>query len=147
MLRGRFGDTTTSPFIEASVHFPRLQLWGYVSFLADTGASGTVLMPLDSKKLAINFNQLKNRKSSRTVGGPADGYMERGVLGFLDEHIHKIYAYEIEIQIFTPTRDNATLPSLLGRDVLNQWRVVIDFQNKAFECTPRTWNFRINSAP
>jgi len=64
---------TTTPFIEASVHFPRLNVWGYVSFLADTGASGTVLMPLDSKKLAVDFNQLKNLKSSRTVGGLAKG--------------------------------------------------------------------------
>jgi hypothetical protein len=147
MLRGRFGDTTTTPFIEASVHFPRLRSWGYVSFLADTGASGTVLMPPDSKKLAVNFNQLRKPRSSRTVGGLAKGYMEQGVLGFLDRDENKIYAYEIEIQIFEPTRDNATLPSLLGRDVLNHWRVVIDFPKRVFECAPRAWSFRLSSEP
>jgi predicted aspartyl protease len=145
MLRGRFGDTTTTPFIEASVHFPRLDLRGYVSFLVDTGASGTVLMPLDSRKLAVNFSLLKNRKTSRTVGGPADGYMEEAVLGFLDRDKSTIFAYEIEIQIFEPTRDNAALPSLLGRDVLNQWRLVVDFPKKNCTCTPQDWSFRISS--
>jgi len=62
MLRGRFGNTTTTPFIEASVYFPRLGLWGYVSFLADTGASGTVLMPMDSKKSSYQFQPTKKPK-------------------------------------------------------------------------------------
>jgi len=73
--------------------------------------------------------------------------MEQGVLAFLDRDKSKIYAYEIELQIFAPTRNNATLPSLLGRDILNQWRVVIDFPRRIFECMPRTWSFRINSKP
>ncbi len=143
MIRGRFGDTTTTPFVEASIHLPRFGLWGYVSFLADTGASGTVLMPTDAKKLAINFNKLKNPKISRTVGGPARGYLEQAVLSFLDQDSNRIYAYNAEIQIFEPTRDNATLPSLLGRDVLNRWRVLIDFPRRNVECTPFTWDFRI----
>jgi predicted aspartyl protease len=145
MIRGRFGDTTTTPFVEASVHLPRLDLRGYVSFLLDTGASGTVLMPTDSKKLSIGFDLLKNAKISRTVGGPAKGYMENAVLAFLDRDTKKIYAYDIDIQIFEPTRDNATLPSLLGRDVLNCWRLVIDYPKLKCDCTPRKWDFRLNS--
>jgi hypothetical protein len=145
MLRGRFGDTTTTPFIEASVHLPRFGLWGYVSFLADTGASSTVLMPLDSKKLGINFNKLINPKISRTVGGPAKGYMEESILGFLDKDKGRIYAYNTELQIFAPTRDNATLPSLLGRDILNRWRVLIDFPRKSVECLPITWDMNLST--
>jgi hypothetical protein len=97
MIQGRFGDTTTTPFVEASIYFPRLSVSGYVSFLADTGASGTVLMPADSKKLAINFSRLRNPRSSRTVGGPARGFMEQAVLGFLDRASNEVYGYNVEI--------------------------------------------------
>ena len=145
MIRGRFGDTTTTPFIEASVHFPRLDIRGYVSFLLDTGASGTVLMPADTRKMSIGFGLLRNPKISRTVGGLAKGYMEEAVVAFLDKDTKNIYAYEIEIQIFEPTANNATLPSLLGRDVLNAWRMVIDYPGKKCECTPRAWSFRLSS--
>jgi len=146
MLHGRFGDTTTTPFIEASVHFPRLNVRGYISFLADTGASGTVLMPPDSKKLGVNFNLLENPVTSTTVGGPAKGFMEEAVVAFLDKDKNIIYAYEIKVQIFKRTRGNTTLPSLLGRDILNRWRVVIDHSTNFFACTPRSWDFQINAA-
>jgi predicted aspartyl protease len=144
MLRGRFGDTTTTPFIEASIHLPRFGISGYVSFLADTGATGTVLMPMDSRRLGVNFSQLRYPKISRTAGGPARGDMETGVLGFWDRGTNKIFGFNLEIQIFEPTRDNTTLPSLLGRDVLNRWRIVIDFSRGAFECTPTSWDHRLN---
>ena len=101
-------------------------------------------MPTDSRKLTVNFNQLRNPKSSHTVGGPARGFMEQAVLGFLDRTSNEIYGYNVEIQVFEPTRDNATLPSLLGRDVLNRWRVIIDFPRKRFKSTPSSWDHRIN---
>jgi Aspartyl protease len=69
MLEGRFGNTTTAPYLEGHIFFPRLGLRGLVSFLVDTGADGTVLMPADSKKLNVNFRSLRNPNSSQGVGG------------------------------------------------------------------------------
>jgi hypothetical protein len=124
MLEGRFGNTTGAPYLEAHVSFPRLGLRGLVSFLVDTGADGTVLMPADSKKLGINFRSLRNPTTSEGIGGKADGFNERVVLTFSDK-IH-VYAYLLNIELSVPTRHNHRFPSLLGRDILDRWRFVMD---------------------
>jgi predicted aspartyl protease len=141
MIRGRFGDTTTSPYVEASVYLPRLNIRGYVSFLVDTGASGSVLMPPDSKKLGVRFSRLINPMKSHGIGGFSDGFNEIAVLGFSDGH--HVYGFEIELEIAEPTRDNKDLPSLLGRDMLNRCRVVADYKNNTLTFTPHTWDLRI----
>lgn len=96
MLRGRFGNTTTAPYLEAYVSVPRLGHKGYVSFLVDTGADGTVLMPADTKKLGINSGSLRNPTASQGVGGVARGYSEQIILGFSDGRY--VYSYLLDIE-------------------------------------------------
>ena len=60
MLVGRFGDTTRSRCMEAYVSFPRSGLRGSVSFLVDTGADASVLMPADARKLGVVLRRLTN---------------------------------------------------------------------------------------
>jgi hypothetical protein len=98
-------------------------------------------MPPDSGKLGVDFNVLGNPVISRTVGGPAKGYVEQAVVAFRDTDKKRIYAYEIDIQIFESTKDNDKLPSLLGRDILNRWRLVLDHSKGRFQCTPTSWSF------
>jgi predicted aspartyl protease len=140
MIRGRFGDTTTSPYVEASVYLPRLKLRGYVSFLVDTGASGSVLMPADSKKLNVRFGQLIAPMTSHGIGGFSNGFNEAAALGFSDRRY--VYGFNVELEIAVPTADNRHLPSLLGRDVLNRCRVVADYRNKILTFTPQNWDVR-----
>jgi hypothetical protein len=82
MLEGRFGNTSGAPYLEARISIPRLSLRGFVSFLVDTGADGTVFMPADSKKLAVNFGALRNPVTSEGIGGAAKGFTEQVVLSF-----------------------------------------------------------------
>src|SRR5262245_48262631 len=124
MLTGRFGDTSGAPYIEARVSFPRLGLRGLVSFLVDTGADGTVLMPIDSLKLGVDFGSLRNPTSSQGVGGIAHGFNERVVLSFSDRR--HVFSYVLRIEVLAPAAHNMRLPSLLGRDILDQWRCIID---------------------
>src|SRR5436305_3620283 len=98
MLEGRFGNTSGAPYIEALVSFPRLRLRGLVSFLVDTGADGTVLMPTDSRKLGIDFRSLRNPTTSEGIGGAAQGFDENGVLSFSDRSY--IYSYLLEDRNF-----------------------------------------------
>jgi len=141
MISGRFGDTTTAPYVEASVYFPRLKIRGYVSFLVDTGASGTVLMPADTKKLSVDFGTLRNPTVSHGIGGFSKGFNEQVVLGFTDRR--HVYGYEIEIEVASPAGENELLPSLLGRDILDRWRLVIDHSNGHITFTPRSWDLRV----
>jgi Aspartyl protease len=104
MLEGRFGNTSGSPYLEARISFPRLRLWGMVSFLVDTGADGTVFMPADSKTIGIDFRNLTNPTTSEGIGGAAQGFNETAVLSFSDRKY--IYSYLLKIEISAPTRHN-----------------------------------------
>ena len=48
MLHGRFGESSGRPYISARVFIPRLGLAGTVSFIFDTGADSSVLMPAEA---------------------------------------------------------------------------------------------------
>ena len=75
MIRGRFGDTTGRPYIEGRLIVPRLNLRSDVSFIVDTGADNSLLMPLDGSSIC------------------------------------------------SPAPDIMNIPSLLGRDILDRWRM------------------------
>jgi hypothetical protein len=56
MLKGRYGDTSGSPFLEGRIYIPSLKLDGAVSWLVDTGADATVLSFMDAIKLGVDFS-------------------------------------------------------------------------------------------
>jgi hypothetical protein len=140
MLIGRFGNTSGAPYIEARIAIPRLRLNGLISFLVDTGADGTVLMPADSRKLSINFGSLKNPVTSEGIGGTAKGYNEQLILSFTDKKF--IYSYLLNVEIASPTPHNHRFPSLLGRDIIDQWRFVMEKRAGKIVFTPRDWDLR-----
>ncbi len=140
MLTGRFGDTSGAPYLEARVAIPRLRLNGLVSFLVDTGADGTILMPADSRKLSVNFRMLRNPTTSEGIGGPAKGYNEQMIFSFSDRKF--VYSYLFDVEIASPTPHNHRFPSLLGRDILDQWRLVIERSKGRAVFTPRSWDLR-----
>jgi predicted aspartyl protease len=140
MIEGRLGNTSGAPFVEARVTFPRLNVTGLVPFLVDTGADGTLFMPADSRKIGIDFGNLKNPTTSSGIGGPARGFLERVIISFSDRRY--VFAYLLKAEIAVPTRHNSRLPSLLGRDVLRQWRFVLDPTKGKVSFTPRTWTVR-----
>jgi hypothetical protein len=123
MLRGRFGDTTGRPYIEAHLSIPSLQVSGSVSFLIDTGSDCTVLMQLDAARLKINYSRLSKRVESTGIGGLSNDFVVPAALLFSDPGV-KVYGYNIELRIASPKPELRTTPSLLGRDVINHWRMV-----------------------
>jgi hypothetical protein len=140
MLRGRYGNTSTAPYIEGYVNIPRLNIAGPISFLIDSGSDVTVLMPIDSIRLEIDFVSLINRTESEGIGGLAVGYEETAIITFSDRH--HIYSYAVDVEISAHTNHNAQFPSLLGRDIINRWRCTLDFERNKVRAEPRTWDFR-----
>jgi predicted aspartyl protease len=139
MLIGRFGNTTGAPYLEASVTLPRIGVRGLVSFLVDTGADITMLMPSDARKLAVDYKNLRNPTVSQGVGGTARGFTEIAIVSFSDGRF--LYSYELKAEIAKPTPHNLGFPSLLGRDVLKRWRSVIN-NRRVVTFTPLTWDLR-----
>lgn len=133
MIKGRYGDTTGSPFLEGRVFIPSLNLDGNVSFLVDTGADNTVLSFMDAIKLGVDFTKLTDRSVSYGIGGRSEDFLVPARVLFL-ERDKAIYEYRITLAIPVPIYDPdlESIPSLLGRDVISRWSVSLNFIAKNF---------------
>lgn len=102
---------------------PRLNLTGDFSFLVDTGADETFLMPGDGVTLGLNYSLLQNHNTaSRGAGGPISSYYEPAWVAFTDGV--QLYGYSVNLAILEFRTDMLTVPTLLGRDILHRWSMV-----------------------
>ena len=131
MLKGRFGDTSGRPYIEGHILLPRLKKRGNVSFVFDTGADTSLLMPLDAQRIGIDYRNLTDKEQSLGIGGVSENFVESAYLAFAGAD--EIYGYEIQLRICKPSREIISIPSLLGRDVIDQWRVIYDKSGSRLE--------------
>ena len=123
MLRGRFGDTSGAAFIEGRLFIPRLNIQSNISFCVDTGADKTVLLPTDAIKMELDYDALQeDSQPSVGIGGFSYNFVEPAIITF-NEPRKAIQAYQIDLLIIEPEVALMELPSLLGRDILNQWRM------------------------
>jgi hypothetical protein len=129
MIQGRFGNSTGRPYIEGRVVFPRLGVAGNISFLADTGADRTTIMQMDGARLGVDYSRLANSSQAVGTGGISQLFRENAVLAFLDQGV-RLCIYDLEILIQQPMPALATVPSLLGRDVIQNWIFVCDKPHK-----------------
>lgn len=135
MIIGRFGDTTKSPFVEGLLALQNKRT--NISFLLDTGAQRSVLMPADAVKLGIDRTVITKACQSTGVGGISNDFCCDAIITFRGNST-QLYSYKIEIIVASPTAFNLTIPSLLGRDVINRWRVNYDPALQSLECTVNT---------
>ena len=105
MLRDRFGESSGRPYVPARVFLPRLGLAGNVSFIFDTGADSSVLMPADAATLGVDYGLLSNPFESFGIGGSAPTYIERARIAFVDANAQRVYGYDIGLLIHHPTAD------------------------------------------
>ena len=61
----------------------------------------------------------------RGVGGQVPCYTTRAIISFKDDSRSQPYTFDINIDL-APSRRTADLPSLLGRDIINQVRCTVD---------------------
>lgn len=138
MILGRFGDTTGRPYIEARIALPRLRIRGLVSFLADTGADKTALMPIDGQRLGIDYSRLSLAGTATGIGGTTQIFHEQCLIAFRDSA--RLCIYQIQMVLQPPTPDIATVPSLLGRDVMGRWCLTVDKPNNSLCAIPATFD-------
>ena len=126
MVRGTF-DAKGRPYVWAQVLLPGLD-WGGVSFMFDTCADHTVLMPKDAAVLGVDHALLPDPEETLGVGGLAETSQEDARIVFADSNVRAVYVYDMPVRILLPSGNPSEmrLPSLLGRDIINRWRVVYD---------------------
>ena len=134
MILGEFDDRGR-PFVRGRLVAPRLEVDESVLFLLDTGADVTCLHPTDAKNVGLAFERLRNRVSYRGVGGTSPYFVEPAILPFADKL--KARLYTVQLLVAEPNENNEVLPSLLGRDIINNWRIEYDPARSRLECTVR----------
>lgn len=131
-LAGWFEGTPGAPYIYAEVDLPDLGIPETIPFLLDTGADTTVLMANDAARMGIDFrNMPPSPKLGSGVGGYIRIYHADANITFADRE--NLYVYRAELAIAEPGQHNRGLPSLLGRDILNRWRLRYDAPANALE--------------
>ncbi len=144
MLKGRFGNTSGRPFFSGSLFIPRLDRGGAISFLVDTGADCSVLMPADAKRLGVDYAKLGRRRvETFGVGGRSSDYAVDAIVTLIYPGI-AAYAWDIELRVMAPKRAIAQTPSLLGRDVLNRLRLVYEPAAALLEAEVRSCDARVD---
>lgn len=143
MIIGRFGDTSGRPFMEGRLILPRLNILGDVSFLMDTGADSSIVMPSDAKRIGVPYDMLQGDRVCGGIGGRVHSFVERAVLVFTNPQV-RLYAYELEIDIMPDAPEIEEVPSLLGRDVIDRWRIVYDPQGSGLRAKPHSADLEID---
>ena len=110
--------------MEGHVLLPRLGKRGNVSFIFDTGADTSLLMPLDGQRMGVDYEAFEEEGVSFGIGGVSANYIESAYLVFVGDEA--LYGYEIKLRVCKPSDDLMTVPSLLGRDIIDRWRVTYD---------------------
>ena len=103
---------------------PRLGWSGNVSFIFDTGADTSLLMPLDAQRMGIDYGLFETEVSTLGIGGPSENFVEPAYVAFVGDEA--LYGYEIKLHVCKPAVELMTVPSLLGRDIIDRWRVTYD---------------------
>jgi len=125
MIVGRFGNTTGRPYFEGRLIFPNLKLRCDISFILDTGADRTVLMPMDGIRIGIDYTKLSTTVTTFGIGGRSKDFVEPALACFAGDD-GSLYVYSIDCNVATPIPDIMNIPSLLGRDVFCDWRMIYD---------------------
>ena len=123
MIRGRF-DHYRRPYVLGRLILPRWNIQGEVDFLVDTGADSTIIHPYDGHRLRVPFPELESEIVSVGIGGRHPYCPENAVLLFEDGA--GLREYHCEVLIGRPSGNSDRLPSLLGRPLLNRWRMLYD---------------------
>ena len=143
MLEGRFGGNTGRPYIDGRLYvLGRQDSTSDISFLVDTGADGSMLMPADALRMDVDYGKLRPGSDAVGISGTARTFVEDAVVVF-SEPGRFLYAYVIQLRVAEPADAIMDLPSLLGRDVLDRWRMTYDPQGGRLAFRVKSWDQRI----
>ena len=140
MILGEF-ESDGLPVVEGFLTLPRFDVTKGITFMVDTGAYATCIHPRDGALARIPFDSLERPVTSDGVGGTATYFIEPAVLEFVDGDAREVRSYEIDVRIAKPAPDPRhsvnQLHSLLGRDMIDRWRMLYDRTDNLLEFTVR----------
>ena len=134
MITGFF-SSRGRPYIYGRVTLPRFGVSTDVPFLLDTGADSSCLHFRHTSELVVPESSLGNESSVGGIGGTAAYYREPAMVTFaygsggIDE-----VSYNIALDL-SYSDETIGLPSLLGRDILDDWHIEYSRKRNLLRCT------------
>mgnify|MGYP001584178326 CR=1 FL=1 len=136
------------------MYFPRLGVSGGVSFLVDTGADSSLLCPTDAILMGVDFTKITKASEAQGIGGIAQSLVEPALIVFSEPGV-AIWGYRGDLEILAPDdgdyadpiadpEESLKLPSLLGREVLDRWRIVYQPSNDELTFEVCSSDFRLD---
>jgi hypothetical protein len=128
MIRGGFN--AGRPHLQGVLLFPdaarptrTITTW----FLVDTGADRSLVAPADYEKLGYGYADFRRFPEADSVGygGHITAKTVPAKLLLRDESGAYVQL-ALEVEVVQPGRENELLPSILGRDVTDLFRLVVD---------------------
>lgn len=107
-----------APHLVGTLRIPGRAVVQDISFLVDTGADFTALFPADGLAAGISYDALSPSFDAVGIGGKAQTFDEKAIVTFRNGSMW--YGYFITLKIFPPGKEISSLPSILGRDILNR---------------------------
>jgi hypothetical protein len=124
-----------APAVQAYCYLTRINVGFWVTFMVDTGAAGTTLHGAPAWSVQRYMRPATILPASG-VGGNCNYYGEQSILVFraTDNNPVSRTLRRIDIQALTDREilnpsSLLSIPSLLGRDILNKWKLNYDCPN------------------
>jgi hypothetical protein len=92
-------------------------------------------MPLDGMRMKVDYSALSNPCTNLGVGGPSQDFQENAVAVFLDR-TGRLCLFGISLILCPPNPAIMTFPSLLGRNVIDRWRLTYEPTSSLLEGDP-----------
>ena len=129
---------TGRPFVRVRVIIPRLGIRSAVEFLVDTGADSTSVNHRDvvNMRLFPEYFRENEMTHSAGVGGFSRYFIEDARIEFLDTDEDHPREYPVSLRVADLSDAPMSIPSLLGRDILNLHRMVYAPGERRLELHP-----------
>jgi hypothetical protein len=133
-LRGYFRKgTLDAAYAIAVVAIPSLHVRQSIEFLIDTGATRTTILDRDAVTLGLSYTKLHKLKQPLLgLGGLIETYVARDSALYFkteDGFEHKELAELLVVKHKKVDENIMRIPSVLGRDILNKYKLVYDRQH------------------
>ncbi len=145
MIVGRFGNTTGRPYVGGRLLLSRVRASTNISFLVDTGADCSTLMPTNAIKIGIDHKALVDPTVVGGLGGNVVCFKETTVIGFDEPNRKLIRYYFVKILIPELQPDLMRMPSILGRDILDRWYMHYDPSKKRLVFSVRSADYTVKT--